>query len=138
MEQNISNVAALSDKSLSGEGTLDSSVPEDINGYGGSPVSRIMRALLRSRPIPADRLHFPNLKPVVCKLTSDGAIVVLKQSLADLSFGPEGLGSIIVDNRGLYFRYPSGKTAAALIFDNGPDYVVVICQDRKKWEGRLY
>ncbi|MBO0860645.1 MAG: WG repeat-containing protein [Chloracidobacterium sp.] len=73
---------------------------------------------------PVDCRHFPNLNPVVCKLTSDGAIVVSRQSLADISFGPEGLGSIIVDNRDLYFVTRQGKTAPALIFDNGPDYVV--------------
>jgi hypothetical protein len=73
---------------------------------------------------PIDCRHFPNLKPVVCELTSNGAIVVSKQSLADVSFGTEGLGSIIVDNRELYFVTRQGKTAPALIFDNGPDYVV--------------
>jgi len=57
-------------------------------------------------------------------LTTDGNIVVDKQSLADLSFGPEGLGSIVVDNRGLYFVTRQGKTTPALNFDNGPDYVV--------------
>ena len=68
--------------------------------------------------------RFPNLEPAVCVLTTDGNIVVDKQSLADLSFGPEGLGSIVVDNRGLYFVTRQGKTTPALNFDNGPDYVV--------------
>ena len=68
--------------------------------------------------------HFPNLEPAVCELTSDGNIVVAKQSLADMAFGSEGLGSIVIDNRGLYFVTRHGKTTPALNFDNGPDYVV--------------
>jgi hypothetical protein len=60
----------------------------------------------------------------VCELTSDGNIVVAKHSLADIAFGSEGLGSIVVDNRGLYFVTHEGKTTPALNFDNGPDYVV--------------
>ena len=68
--------------------------------------------------------HFPNSEPALCELASDGNIVVAKQSLADMAFGPEGLGSIVVDNRGLYFVTRQGKTTPALMFDNGPDYVV--------------
>lgn len=62
--------------------------------------------------------RFPNLEPALCELTSDGSMVVAKQSLTDISFGPEGLGSIIVDNRGLYFVTRQGKTAPTLKFDN--------------------
>lgn len=60
----------------------------------------------------------------MCELARDGNIIVSKQSLRDMDFGPEGLGSIVVDNRGLYFVTRKGKTTAALTFDNGPDYVV--------------
>lgn len=41
-----------------------------------------------------------------------------------MDFGPEGLGSIVVNGRGLYFVTRQGKTAPAFPFDNGPDYFV--------------
>jgi hypothetical protein len=56
-------------------------------------------------------------------LTGGGSIVLSAQSLANEDFGPEGLGSIIVIDQ-LYFVNRQGKTAPALVFDNGPDYVV--------------
>src|SRR5215471_3401313 len=70
---------------------------------------------------------FPDLEPVACELTKDAGVIVSGQSLANLAFGPEGLGSILVGNRdpyGLYFVNRQGKTAPALMFDNGADYVV--------------
>ena len=60
----------------------------------------------------------------MCELTSNGEIVVAPQSLAGIEFGPEGLGAILIDPQRLYFVNRRGKTAPALNFDNGPDYVV--------------
>jgi hypothetical protein len=68
--------------------------------------------------------RYPNLEPAACEQKSDGSIVVSRQSLADIAFGPEGLGAIIVADRGLCFVNRQGKTAPAFHFDNGPDYVV--------------
>ena len=67
--------------------------------------------------------HYPNLEPAACEQKSDGGIVASRQSLKDISFGPEGLGAMIVDKR-LCFVNRQGKTAPAFNFDNGPDYVV--------------
>lgn len=71
-----------------------------------------------------DCRSFPNLAPVACDLKSDGNIVVAEQSLKEITFGVEGLGSIVVDDRDLYFVTRRGTTTPALNFDNGPDYVV--------------
>jgi len=71
-----------------------------------------------------DCYRFPNREPVTCELMSDGRITVSGPSLADMPFGPDGLSSIIVENRGLYHFSSQGKTAPALNFDNGADYVV--------------
>jgi hypothetical protein len=68
--------------------------------------------------------HFPNWEPAECEQTSDGSIVLSRKSLADITFRPEGLGSVIVDDRGLYFVSRRGRTALAFMFDNGADYVV--------------
>jgi hypothetical protein len=82
----------------------------------GRSTSRV-----QSRPI--DCHFFPEGEPAACEQTSDGSIVLAAKSLASASFGPEGLSSIIVNND-LYFVNRHGKTAPALHFDNGPDYVV--------------
>jgi hypothetical protein len=68
--------------------------------------------------------HFPNWEPAECEQTSDGSIVLSRKSLADITFRPEGLGSVIVDDRGLYFVSRRGRTALAFMFDNGTDNVV--------------
>jgi hypothetical protein len=60
----------------------------------------------------------------VCELTGDGNIVVAQRSRADIDFGPDGLGSIVIDAQGLSFVNRQGKTAPALTIDNGPDYIV--------------
>ena len=52
------------------------------------------------------------------------SIVLSRRSLADIYFGPEGLGSVIVDDRGLYFVSRSGRMAPAFGFDNGTDNIV--------------
>jgi hypothetical protein len=67
---------------------------------------------------------FPELEPAVGEQTSDGGIVLSRQSLPNASFEPEGLGTILIDDRGLYFVERKGKTAPALHFDNGADWVV--------------
>src|SRR5947209_3655674 len=87
-------------------------------------ASSCMRSSDRVQHRLIDCHHFPEREPAVCEVRSDGGIVVFRQSLAPISFGPEGLGSIVVDNRGLYFVTRQGKTAPAFNFDNGADYVV--------------
>jgi hypothetical protein len=67
---------------------------------------------------------FPDREPAMCKQATDGNIIVSRKSLANASFGPEGLGSIVVDGRGLCFVNRQGRTAPAFTFDNGPDYMV--------------
>ena len=64
------------------------------------------------------------MEPALCEVTSDGQVVVSKQSLGDLTFGPDGLATIVINQRDLYFVTRQGKTAPALNFDNGPDYFV--------------
>jgi len=66
---------------------------------------------------------FPSLEPAECEQTGDGNIIVKPASLARVAFGPEGLSAILVDDRTFYFVNRQGKTAPALAFDNGPDYV---------------
>ncbi len=68
--------------------------------------------------------RFPNEEPAVCELRKDGEVVVSPRSLSDIEFGPEGVGCVVVESRGLYFVNRQGKTAPALAFDNGPDYFV--------------
>src|SRR5690242_19391281 len=67
---------------------------------------------------------FPNQEPAACEQASDGSIALSQASLAVASFGPDGLGAIVVDGRGLYFVNRRNRTAPAFPFDNGPDYVV--------------
>jgi hypothetical protein len=69
----------------------------------------------------ADCRRFPDLEPAVCEQSDGGIVVMAAQSL---SFGPEGLSSILVNGRDLYFVDRQGKTMSALHFDNGPDYFV--------------
>jgi hypothetical protein len=64
------------------------------------------------------------LEAAVCEQTNDGGIVVSRQSLAEIAFDADGLGSVVVDGGGLYFVSRQGKTAPALKFDNGADYLV--------------
>jgi hypothetical protein len=95
--------------------------------------------LRRGQNRPTGCQRFPDLEPAVCELTSEGNIVVAKQSLADMSFGAENLGMIVVDNRDLYFVTRQGKTAPALKFDNGPDYFVEgLARTVKKRKSRLH
>jgi hypothetical protein len=79
--------------------------------------------------------YFPNWEPAECEEMIDGDIVLSRRSLADISFRPEGLGSVIVDDRGLYFVSRRGRTVPAFMFDNGADNVVEgvarIVQNRK-------
>jgi WG containing repeat len=82
------------------------------------------RSVNRTQHLPIECHQYPNREPAVCELASDGGVVVSRQSLVDISFEPDGLGSIVVDSRGLYFVMPQGKTAPTLEFDNGADYVV--------------
>ena len=77
---------------------------------------------VKNRPIEC-RL-FPEWEAATCQQMSDGSVVVSQRSLAQLSFGPEGLSSIIIWDKGLYFVNRYGKTAPAFVFDNGPDDVV--------------
>jgi hypothetical protein len=83
-----------------------------------------MRSVNRAQHLPIDCHQYPNREAAVCELASDGGVVVSRQSLADISFEPNGLGTLVVDSRGLYFVTRQGKTAPALEFDNGADYVV--------------
>lgn len=71
-----------------------------------------------------DCRDFSNWEPAECEQTSDGSIVLSRRSLADIYSGPEGLGSVVVDDRGLYFVSRSGRMALAFVFDNGTDNVV--------------
>src|SRR5436190_22286463 len=82
------------------------------------------RSVNRAQHLPVDCHQYPNREPAVCELASDGGVVVSRRSLAATSFEPDGLGSIVVDSRGIYFVTRQGKTAPALEFDNGADYVV--------------
>jgi hypothetical protein len=77
---------------------------------------------VRLRPIACH--SYPDWGPVKCDVAKDDSVVVSMRSIAKIHFSSEGLGSIIVDSRGLYFVTHSGKTAPALLFDNGPDYFV--------------
>jgi hypothetical protein len=65
---------------------------------------------------------FPDGDPLVCERNSVGDIRVSPQSLAQLSFGPDGLGTILAGERDMYFVTRQGKTAPAFLYDNGPDY----------------
>jgi hypothetical protein len=65
---------------------------------------------------------FPDGDPISCEQTSDDGLVVPPQVLRQASFGSEGIATILVGPKDLYFVTRSGKTAAALPFDNGPDY----------------
>src|SRR5579872_3744765 len=79
-----------------------------------------------SKQVPAALIecqYFPNLEPAVCEMR-DQEVVVPQRSLANISFGPDGLGAIVIKGRELYFVTRQGKTAPALNFDNGPDYFV--------------
>src|SRR4051812_48154694 len=69
-----------------------------------------------------DCRHFPNREPAVCEPVDGGGIIVARQSLQGISFGPGGLGAIVIGDQGLYYVTREGKTAPALTFDNGPDY----------------
>ena len=66
----------------------------------------------------------PNGQPARCIQNSDGRILVVRGSLARVEFGPEGLATIVVGERDLYFVTPNGTTAPAFRFDNGADYLV--------------
>jgi hypothetical protein len=87
-------------------------------------VAANLAASCSNRPTAAIRcFHFPEREPAVCTQATDGSAVLSRPSLARVDFGTEGLGAIIVDDR-ICFVNRQGKTAPALIFDNGPDYVV--------------
>jgi hypothetical protein len=66
---------------------------------------------------------FPNQEAAICRPAPDGSVVVDRQSLAGMSFEPDGLTSIFIGNQ-LHFVNRQGRTAPAFPFDNGADNVV--------------
>jgi hypothetical protein len=68
---------------------------------------------------------FPEGETAACVEAKDGAVAVLASSLAHASFGFGGFDAISIHGReGVYFVSRSGRTARAVIYDNGPDYLV--------------
>jgi len=75
------------------------------------------------RPIACS--FFPEGPAVACVEAKDGSIAVSAPSLAHASFGFGGFDAITIAGReGVHFVSRSGKTARAVMYDNGPDYVV--------------
>src|SRR5262249_11336608 len=77
-------------------------------------ASSCTRSLNRAERHRIECHHFPNGEPALCELASDGGISVARESLAEVSFGPEGLGTVIIEKKDLYFVTRQGKTAPAL------------------------
>jgi hypothetical protein len=68
---------------------------------------------------------FPEGETAACVEAKDGGVTVLASSLAHASFGFGGFDAVSIHGReGVYFVSRSGKTARAVMYDNGPDDIV--------------
>jgi hypothetical protein len=74
------------------------------------------------RPVACN--FFPEGQAAACVAAGDGSVTVLASSLAHASFGFGGFDAISIRGReGVYFVNRSGRTARAVMYDNGPDYL---------------